>query len=431
MNDALYQGFEDFARFVNPLIANRAHLAQEPIHFVGTKDGLLVDDAGKTYEDFHGTQTFGHRRKEIADAVAEYLKGSLPSWFPSRVSPLAGQLARRLSERTGYDNVFFAMSGSDAVESAIKYGRALTGRPGVIGLQGAYHGCNLGSTALMARGVFSDRFGPHLPGVETLPFDDVAALERAFAEREIGSLIIEPIQGEGGVRHLSDAFIAAACRLTKESGALLVADEVQTGLGRTGRGFLATADWPRRPDVVLLAKALGGGLIPLSAMLSRRETFEKAYGAHFAAGESHNMTFSFNSVGMVAGIATMDLLTDEVIAGVKKKGAFLRSILEESLRGCPLVEEIRGEGMMMGIKLKNGEHPWLTFEHFGFPDLKDRSAMSPLLCHRLYRHGFFCFTCGHDWSVFRLQPRLEIDEETLVRFSRAIREELDYLAELN
>lgn len=428
----LAAGFEDFRRFVNPLIFNRASLASEPWRIVGTKDGRVVDADGQVYEDFHGTQAFGHRRQEITDAVKAYLDSDIPTWWPARVSPYAGQLARRLHERTGYDNCFFGMSGSDAVEAAIKLGRALTGRPGIICIEGAYHGCNMGSTALMNEGLFSNAFGPHLPGVVRVPFGDVDALCRAFDEHAIGSLILEPIQGEGGVRRLPDDFVAAACELSERQGALLVADEVQTGLGRTGRGFLYSHQtWPRRPDAVIIAKALGGGLIPLSSMMTSREIFERAYGAHFAAGESHNITFGFNSVGAAAGLATLDLLTDDLIERVAKTGARFKALLQDKLLDSPLVEEIRGEGLMLGIVLTAPKHPWLTFEHFGFPDLGHQSPMAPLLCHRLYRRGFFCFSCGHDWGILRLQPRLEIDDATLTRFVQVCREEVNHLCELS
>lgn len=430
--DVLRHGFDEFARFVNPLIANRARMASEPIRIQGaTEDGRLIDADGHVFEDFHGTQMFGHRRAEITAAVREYLDSSIPTWWPSRVSPFAGRLARRLFDRTGYDNAFFGMSGADAIEAVLKLARA-RGRSRVLGLTGAYHGCTTGATALMARGPFRDRFGALLPGVETVAFNDVAALEQAFAAGDVGALIVEPIQGEGGVRKLSADFVEAACELTREHGALLVADEVQTGLGRTGKGFLYThATWPRRPDVVLIAKAIGGGLVPLSAMLTSAEIFHEAYGEDFAAGESHNVTFGFNTLGAVAGLATLDLITDELIVRVRDVGAAFRRNLEEALADNPLFIEVRGEGLMLGISLRQPELPWLSFEHFGFKELGDQGIMSPLLCHRLYKRGFFCFSCGHDWSVFRLQPRFEIPEETLAVFVKACAEELSYLAEVS
>lgn len=422
------RGFDEFARYVNPLLAQRARLAGEPWQVVSTDDGRLVDADGRVFEDFHGTQALGHRHPHITAALVEYLATDAPNWYPARMTPWAGRLARRLAERTGYERTFFGASGSDAVEASMKLARVATKRTRILGVQGAYHGCGYGSTALMAAGPFSAPFAPHLPGVESLPFGDIDALHRAFAEGDVAALILEPIQGEGGVRVLPEAWVAAACDLTERHGALLVADEVQTGLGRTG-AFLRSARWPRRPDAVLLAKLLGGGLVAVSSMSTTAELFHRAYGQDFEDGESHNITFGYNALAMVAGLATLDLLDDALFARIARVGAHFRARLESRLGDHPLVEEVRGEGLMLGLKLRPLDHPWLSFEHFGFHGLAERATVSPLLCHRLYRHGWFFFTCGHDWSVFRLQPRFHIDVETLDRVVEDIRTELDWLLE--
>jgi acetylornithine/succinyldiaminopimelate/putrescine aminotransferase len=429
--EILRRGFDEYVDWVNPFVAQRAQIAGEPIRVVRAEGGRLFDADGRAVEDFHGTQMFGHRHPAITKAVADFLATDAPSWYPSRVSPQAGRFAKMLCERTGYSCAFFSCTGSDVVEASMKLGRALTKRPGIVGLEGAYHGCALGATALMQAGPFRDPFGPHLPAVRKIPFGDADALLRELRKGDVGAAIVEPIQGEGGVRVLPDGFVEALCDLTAKHDVLLVADEIQTGLGRTG-SFLRSSRWPRPADAVLLGKALGGGLVPISAMLTRKETFARAYGRDFEGGESHNVTFSYNALGAIAGIAALELLSDDLVASVGARGARLKARLEEALRGQPLVEEVRGEGFMLGVKLASIEHPWLGFEHFGFDEIakEGRSTVAPLLCHRLHRHGLFCFTCGHDWSVFRLQPRFTIDDETLDRLVRTTREELDYLSEL-
>jgi acetylornithine/succinyldiaminopimelate/putrescine aminotransferase len=430
-HDIMRKGFGEFTEFVNPWLAQRGELAGEAIRAVHTKGGRIVDADGAATEDLHGTQMLGHRNPAITAALVAYLQTDAPNWYPARVSPYAGRLAKKLYERTRYSSSFFACTGSGAVEAAIKLGRAYTKKPGIVGLEGAYHGCALGATALLHAGPFHDPFGPHLPGVRKVREGDVDALSRELAKGDVGSVIVEPILGEGGVRVLPERFVEALCELTARHGALLVSDEVQTGLGRTGR-FLRSSLWPREPDVVVLGKALGGGIMPMSAMLTRREIFAAAYGRDFESGESHNVTFSFNALAAVAGLATLELLDDDLIASVATRGAKLKADLEERLRGQPLVEEVRGEGFMLGVKLRAIQHPWLTFEHFGFETIakEGRSTAAPLLCHRMHRHGLFCFTCGHDWSVFRLQPRYNIEDETLERLVTACRDELDYLSEL-
>lgn len=448
--DILRRGFDDFREFVNPMIALRAELAGEPTRIIRTDAGRLVEGDNGLVEDFHGTQAFGHRHPHITRAVQDFLASDAPSWFPSRVSPYAGSLARRLCERanrvagTGstagegsaagggapvYSNVYFGNSGSEAVEAALKLARAVTGRPRVLSLQGAYHGCTMGSCGLMSKGVFRDPFEPHLPGLAALPFGDADALHAAIREGGVAAIVVEPIQLEGGVHALPRPFIEALCDLTARHGILLVADEIQTGLGRTGR-FLASEGWPRRPDAVLLGKHLGGGLLPISAMLTRRELFEKAYGRNFETAEAHNCTFSGSAAVCVAAHAALDLLTDGMIARVGESGAAFRQGLSSALSGLPLFDEIRGDGLIAGIALKPSDHPWLSFEHFGMEDLSGHATVGLLLCHRLYKRGFFCFVCGHDWRVLRLQPRFTIEPGILDRFTSIVREELERLCNL-
>lgn len=433
----LRQGFDDFREFVNPLIALRAELAGEPVHVLRVEAGRLVTREGQVIEDFHGTQAFGHRNPAIAKAVIAFLESDSPSWFPSRVNAYAGSLGRRLCERAnassaqvpGYSNVYFANSGSEAVEAAIKLARAVTRRPRVLSLQGAYHGCTMGSCGLMSQGVFRDPFEPHVPGLEALPFADVDALHAAVRGGDVAAVVVEPIQLEGGVHSLPANYVAALCELTREHQVLLVADEVQTGLGRTGR-FLASEAWPRRPDAVLLGKHLGGGLLPISAMLTRRELFERAYGKNFETAEAHNCTFSGSAAVCVASHAALDLLTDSLIARVRELGESFRSGLKEALRDLPLFDEVRGDGLVVGIALKNTDHPWLSFEHFGMDDLSGHPTVGLLLCHRLYKRGFFCFVCGHDWGVLRLQPRFTIEPAKLAEFTSIVAEELSELCAL-
>ena len=423
--DVFHKGWDEFQEFVNPLIAQRARLAGEPLRLVAAAGGPPADPDGRLIEDLHGTQMLGHRNPVVADAVRAFLQTGAPNWYPARVNPFVGRLARRLCERTGYSNAYFGCSGSDAVEAAMKLARAATRRPRFLALAGAYHGCGVGSTSLMTPGPFRDLFGTLVADAETLPFGDADALARALAREDVACVVVEPVQGEGGVRPLPATYVAALCELTARHGALLVADEVQTGLGRSGH-FALTATWPRRPDVLLLAKGLGGGLVPLSAMLTTRALFERAYGANFQTGEAHNCTFSFNALTAVAALATLTLLTDELFATVAEKGKLFHDALAERMAGSPLLDEVRGVGLMLGVALRPFDHPWLSFAHFGFDDhegLARRPSVAPIVCHQMYKHGFFAFTCGHDWSVLRLQPRFDIPEQKLTAFAELLADE--------
>ena len=423
-------GIDEYRRFLNPLMVERAQLAGEPLGIVRTEGGRLYDGDGNGYECFHGTQAFGHRHPAIQAAVQQFLDSDAPSWYPSRISQFGGRLARTLCERSGYEHAYFATTGSGAVEAALKLARSATRRPRILGMSRAYHGCTFGSTALMSAGIFRDPFGPHLPGVEAIEFGDVDALRAAFDGGEVAAVVVEPIQGEGGVRALPAAYIEALCELTERHDALLVADEVQTGMGRSGT-CLASARWPRRPDIVTLGKQLGGGLVPLSTVLTTSAWWDRAFGRHVEAAESHNATFSYNTLGMVAGLAALELLTDDTVARVRTVGDAFRKSLSESLATSPLFKEVRGAGLMVGIEFHPSEHPWLSFEHFGMDEFAGRPSVGLLLCMRMYKRGYICFVCGHDWSTMRIQPRFFIEPERLADFSRAIREELDYLEALS
>jgi len=437
----LRDGYDAYRRYVNPLIALRAELLGEPTRVTGTRDGRLVWDRGptETVEDFHGTQTFGHRHPHVTTAITEFLATDSPNWFPCRINPYAGLLAEQLCERANatpgtappapYGNVFFANSGSGAVEAAIKLARAATGKTRVLSLQGAYHGTTMGSCALMTPGMFKDPFGPHVPGAGPIAFDDLDALVAAFRDGDVAALVVEPIQLEGGVRRLSSAFLEVACDLTAKHAALLVADEIQTGLGRTGR-FVASAVWPRRPDVVILGKHLGGGLVPISAMVTTDELFHRAYGRHYASAEAHNSTFSGNAVVAVAALAALELVTPELMARVVELGDRLRDNLRRALSRHALFEDVRGAGLIVGVALHPSDHPWLSFEHFGIDDLADQPTTGVLMCHRLYKRGYYCFACGHDWRIMRILPRFNVPEATLDRFVTAFDEELEFLCNL-
>lgn len=426
LQEILRCGFAAYQRFCNPYIFERATLSREPMELVDTRNGALLDREGRAVEDLHGTQGLGHRHEAVTRAVAEYLATGIPSWYPSRVNPFSGRLAERLCERTGYSQVYFSCSGTEAVESAMKLARILTRKPRILSIDNAYHGCTLGSLGLMKKGGFRDPFGPHVPGVDSLPFGDLEALVTAFEDGDVAAVVVEPIQGEGGIRPQPDEYIALLCELTAKRGVLLVADEIQTGLGRSGH-FLKSSTWPRRPDVALLAKSLGGGLIPISACLTHMELFQDAYGQQYESAEAHHSTFSNNAIGCVAALATLDIITDELIAEVAHKGDRFRANLRASVGSHPLVADIRGAGLMIGIELRGLDHPWLGFEDFGYPEYRSRISTGILVCSALYAAGFFAFVCGHDWSVLRIQPRLDIEDSILDRFTHSLSAELDRL----
>jgi ornithine--oxo-acid transaminase len=215
------------------------------------------------------------------------------------VSTLAGILAERLLAHVPYlDKAFFMNSGSETVEAAIKFARAATGRPGIVYCEHAFHGLSYGALSLNGDDIFRNGFEPLLPGCMSIPFNDLAALEQALHSRVIAAFVVEPIQGKG-VNMPADGYLKSAVELCRRHGTLFVADEVQTGLGRTGR-FLAVEHWNVEPDMVLLAKTLSGGHVPVGAVLTRKQIFNKVFDRMDRA-VAHGSTFGGNDLAMAAG----------------------------------------------------------------------------------------------------------------------------------
>ncbi|HEY8208296.1 MAG TPA: aspartate aminotransferase family protein [Myxococcaceae bacterium] len=402
---------EDFRRFVSPLLPARVRAFGEPDRIQKASGTELIADDGRRVLDFlagWGTQPFGHRPAAVEARLREFLDGQEPALYTSGVSPFAGRLARELCRRSGLDRVFFASGGTEAVEAALKLARAATGRQRILCLEGAYHGCTMGSLALMAEGPFRAPFGPHLPSVEALPFGDVATL-RAALERapDVAAVVVEPVQVEGGVRPAGEGYLAALGEEADRRGFVLVADEIQTGLGRMGR-FLASEAWPRRPDAVVLGKALGGGMLPISCLLSAARLFDRAYGTPETA-EIHYSTFSGNSLACVAALATLEALDAPLLARIAE--ARLAERLAAALQGRRAVKAVRGAGLLVGIELA-GEKP---------------SSLGLWLCRRLLRAGYYTGLCAHDPSTVRVHPPLTTSDPEIDAFVELVARETQLL----
>src|ERR1700753_1211236 len=274
-----------------------------------------------------GVFAIGRNHPVLRDALKSVLDSDLPNLVQLDVSTLAGVLAERLLEFVPYlDKVFFANSGAETVEAAIKFARCATGPPGIIKCAQSYHGLTYGALSLTDDSNFRSGFEPLLPGCTSVPFNDLAALEQALSSREVAALIVEPIQGKG-VNLPTDEFLPGAAALCKKYGTLFIADEIQTGVGRTGK-FLAIEHWNVEPDMVLLAKALSGGHVPVGALLTRKNIFDKIFNQMDRA-VVHGSTFAKNDLAMAAGIATLEVIEQEkLIEQAAKRGAAVSLAVE-------------------------------------------------------------------------------------------------------
>jgi acetylornithine/N-succinyldiaminopimelate aminotransferase len=313
---------------------------RQDVTFVSGEGAWLVDADGNRYLDFvAGIAVVGLGHLHPAPlAAAEAQLTQL--WHASNLywtQPMA-DLAGRLSDRFGGAQAFFCNSGAEAVEAALKYARKATGKPGVIALEGSFHGRTFGALSATGQPAKRHAFEPVVPGIRFAEPNDTVSLADA-ADGATGCILLEPVQGEGGIRPLEPAFLEAARDLADELGALLILDEVQTGVGRTGT-FFCFEQLGVAPDAVALAKGLANGL-PIGALL----VADDKAGA-FEPGD-HGSTFGGNPVSSAAAVAVCDAIDDELLAGVRLTGAQLA----EGLRTLAGVTEVRGRGLLIGAEL--------------------------------------------------------------------------------
>jgi acetylornithine/N-succinyldiaminopimelate aminotransferase len=314
--------------------------ARQDLTFVRGEGTTLYDSGGRAYLDFLAgiaVVGLGHCHPAPLAAAQAQLERL---WHVSNLywtEPMV-ELAQRLSARAGGARAFFCNSGAEAVEAGLKYARKATGKPGVVALSGSFHGRTLGALSVTGQSGKRAAFEPLLPYVQFADPNDIASLEASISA-ETGCILFEPVQGEGGVHVLEAAFVAAARRLADETGAVLLFDEVQTGVGRTG-AFFAHEHIGVRPDALLLAKGLANGL-PIGCLLAFDDAPEG-----FAPGD-HASTFGGNPVACAAANAVCDELTDEVLATITANGR----MLADGLAALPGIREVRGAGLMLGAEL--------------------------------------------------------------------------------
>lgn len=382
--------------------------------YVSAKGPYLFDEDGERYLDLlsgWGAFACGRNHPRIASALAEVLAADLPHLVQMDVSILAGVLAERLVATfpAGLDKVFFCNSGTEATEAAIKFARYATGRSGIVYCEHGFHGLTYGALSLNGQAVFQDGFGPLLPDCRRIPFDDLVSLERELRKRDVAAFVVEPIQGHG-VHVPSPDYLAEAARLCRRHGALFVVDEIQTGLGRTGRMW-AVEHWGVEPDMLLTAKALSGGFVPVGAVGLRRKVFDAVFSSMQRA-PIHGSTFSKNNLAMAAGIATLDVLRDErLVENAATLGEALLADLRSLVDRYEFLHDVRGKGMMQALVFGPPQSlslkaAWKLLEA-ATPGLFCQMVTIPLL----KTHRILSQTAAHGMNVVKFLPPLVIGED--------------------
>jgi ornithine--oxo-acid transaminase len=413
-----------YADFVNPQWVKLLELLEMNVNYAHCEGAELFTTDGRRVLDFlsgYCVHNAGHNHPEIVAALKDELDKSGPVMLQSNIPELAGELGQRLCKLAGggLSKVFFASSGSEGIETAIKFARAHTGRVGMLSCDRAFHGLTCGALSLMNGEYWRKGFGPLLPETAVVPFGDLAALERELATQRYAAFFVEPIQGEGGIRVPAPRYLKVAEDLCRRYGTLLVVDEVQTGMFRTGP-FLASHHFGISPDIVVLAKALSGGLMPVSAVLMSDAIHSSVFSS-FKRAIVHASTFSENSLSMRAGLATLDVLVRGNLGDrATEKGQELRQRLTDELSGYEMVKEVRGIGLFVGIEFAAPRSLSLRLPFEAFAKIHP-AMFGQILVMRLFRDaGVLTQICGNDFMVLKATPPLVVTSHQIEAFVAAV-----------
>jgi ornithine--oxo-acid transaminase len=414
--------FELATRYLDPSLVDVLGILGFDKEYVSAQGSHLFDADGRAYLDFHSGEGFasiGHNHPDVREVLQATLNADLIDGVQIHYSPLAGMLAEALSQRLpqGLDAVFFASTGAEAVDSAMKFARAATGRPRLISCDDSFHGVTLGPLSLVGDEFFKEGFGPLLPGCARVPFGDLDRLDAELRSNDVAAFIVEPVQGRM-VTLPPEGYLRAAQELCRRYGTLFIADEIQTGLGRTGKWF-ALEHSGLEPDFVLVGKALSGGYMPVAAMVTRREIFQKAVGA-LERSYVHQSTYGRNRLSMAAGLATMRIIErDRLLEHTARIGGLLHDGLLELQQRYEMVKEIRASGLMLGIELgaPSGRVARLNWRliHMASEGLFPQLIVIPL--HR--DHRVITMAAGKN-DVIKLLPPLTLSEEDAHSFLGAL-----------
>ena len=405
------QGYELHTKYVNPQIPRTLRTIGFDKDYVRGEGAYLYDAEGNAYADFlsgFGVFAAGRSHPVIKKAVADAVEMDFAAWTQFDCQPIMGLLAQKLlAKAPGLERVFFCNSGTEAVESALKFARHATGKSRFLYARHGFHGLSYGSLSVNGAEEFKEGFGPLLNATQ-IPLGDLGALEAELRQGDVAALIVEPVQGHG-VMMTPPGFLPAAKKLLHAKGALLICDEVQVGLGRTGRFFSYEFD-DVQPDIVTVAKALSGGFVPVGAML----TTDKIYASVYSSMDKimvHSTTFKGGPLAMAAGLAALAVIDDEgLVENSAQRGEELLDGLKQLQAKYDFIKEVRGRGLIIGIE-------------FGRPSgLKARAGWAMLQKARVglfaqmvvvalfQRHRILTQVSGDHMEVIKIIPPLMISE---------------------
>jgi ornithine--oxo-acid transaminase len=421
------ENYELHSKHLNPTLVEVLRITGFDKVYVRAEGAYLYDGAGHAYLDFlsgYGVFNMGRNHPTIKQAIRDTLDLDLPNMVQLDCSLLSGLLAEALLEKapSHLEAVFFCNSGTEAVEGALKFARAATGRSKIISLKGCYHGLSYGSLSVTGSGNFQEGFGPFLADVARVRLGDLEGLERLLKKQDVAAFLFEPVQGKG-VNFPADDFYQKAQALCRMYGTLVLCDEVQCGLGRTGKWW-AFQHWNLEPDIFTVAKSLSGGFVPCGAIVTRRAIYQKVF-SRLDRAVVPSSTFGRNNLAMACGLAALDVLENEkLIENSANIGRMLLEKLDALRARHSLIKEVRGKGLMIAIEFH--EPPQLALKlawrimHRIDHGLFAQLVIVPLLS----RHRILTQVAGHNMDVIKILPPLIITEKEVDIFVNAFDEAL-------
>ncbi|MFG2639929.1 aspartate aminotransferase family protein [Streptomyces sp. NPDC048370] len=419
--------YELHTRYLNHQLPRMLHTIGFDKVYERAEGAHFWDADGEDHLDMlagFGVMGLGRHHPVVRQALHDVLDAQLADLTRFDCQPLPGLLAEKLLAHSPHlDRVFFGNSGTEAVETALKFARYATGKPRILYCSHAFHGLTTGALSVNGEKGFRDGFAPLLPDT-AIGLGDLDALERELREGDVAGFVVEPIQGKG-VHEAPPGFLRAAQELLHRHGALLIADEVQTGLGRTGDFYAYQHEEGVEPDLLCVAKALSGGYVPVGATLGKDWIFKKVYSSMDRV-LVHSASFGSNAQAMAAGLAVLSVMENEgTVAHARRIGELLSSRLKELVPRYELLHEIRGRGLMIGIEFGRpsslGLRSRWTMLQAARKGLFAQMVVVPLL----QRHRILTQVSGDHLEVIKLIPPLVIDEADVDRFVTAFTAVMD------
>ncbi len=411
-----------FVKMLKTIGFNKGYVRGEGPH--------LWDAEGNKYLDLltgWGVFALGRNHPKVRAILQQVLAKDLPNLVRMECSILSGLVAEKLTSHTSprLSRVFFTNSGTETVEGALKFARCFTGRQKIVYCDHAFHGLTGGSLAINGADFFKERFGEFAPGAVKVPFNDIAALEEALAGNDVAGFIVEPVQGKS-CEVVTAEYLREAQRLCNAAGTAFILDEVQCGLGRTGKWFAYQHFDGIEPDILCVAKALSGGHVPVGAVVTRPEIMKSVFDSmeHCVV---HSNTYGQNDMAMAAALASLHVIEDEkLVENAAAMGDYVMEKLRAIGHECPFVSEVRGKGLMFAIDFarpKSGfllQQKWDALHKMNFA-VFGQMVIVPLL----HEHRILTQVAGYHTEVIKFLPPITIGKEDLDWFLGAMEKVLD------